>query len=112
MMNSYNLSNVWRRTWTASRMMLTMPSYTLQWMTWLNASDLAKPEYSTVDQFQELSDMLSENAVCKLVTQHECTNPNDFRRKLKDAIVKDVPTIIQINAMTHTDDGILTKGTW
>jgi hypothetical protein len=31
---------------------------------------------------------------------------------LKDAIVKDVPTIIQINAMTHTDDGILTKGTW
>ncbi len=47
--------------------------------------DLAKPEYSTVDQFQELSDMLGENAVCKLVTQHEYTNTNDFRQKLKDA---------------------------
>jgi hypothetical protein len=73
---------------------------------------LAKPEYSTENQFRDFSDILGANAVCKLVTQHECTNPDDFKRKLKDAIMKDVPTIIQINAMTHTDDGILTKGTW
>jgi hypothetical protein len=73
---------------------------------------LSKPEYSTEKQFRDFSDMLGANAVCKLVTHHECTNPDDFKRKMKDAIVKDVPTIIQINAMTHTDDGILTKGTW
>ena len=81
-------------------------------MTWLNASDLAKPEYSTVEQFRELSEMLGENAVCKLVTQHECTKPNDFRQKLKDALMEDMPTIIQINAARHTDNGILTKNTW
>jgi hypothetical protein len=69
--------------------------------------DLAKPEYSTVDEFQELSDMLGENAVCKLVTQHEYTNPNDFRQKLKDALMEDMPTIIQINA---AQQGILMMG--
>jgi hypothetical protein len=73
---------------------------------------LTKSEYSTVDQFQEISDILGEHTVCKLVTHHEWTNSSDFRRNLKDAIVKDMPTIIQINAVTHTDDGILTKGTW
>jgi hypothetical protein len=74
--------------------------------------DLAKPEYSTVDQFQELSDMLGENAVCILVTQHEYTNTNDFRQKMKDALMEDMPTVIQTNATRHTDDGILTKNTF
>jgi hypothetical protein len=64
-----------------------------------------------VNQFQKLSDMLGENAVCKLVTQHEYTNTNDFRQKLKDALMKDMPTIIQINAARHTDDGILPNNT-
>ena len=46
------------------------------------------------------------------MTQHEYTNTNDFRQKLKDALMEDMPTIIQINATKHTDDGILTKDTW
>ena len=37
------------------------------------------------------------------------TNPNDFRQKLKDALMEDMPTIIQINAARHTDDGILSN---
>ena len=73
--------------------------------------NLAKSEESTVNQFQKLSNMLGENAVCKLVTQHEYTNPNDFRQKLKDALMKDMSTIIQINAARHTDDGILPNNT-
>jgi hypothetical protein len=48
----------------------------------------------------------------QLVTQHEFTNTNDFRQKLKDALMEDMPTIIQINAAKHTDDGILTKDSW
>ena len=74
--------------------------------------NLAKPEDSTVNQFQKLSNMLGENAVCKLVKQHEYTNTNDFRQKLKDALMKDMPKITQINAARHTDAGILPNNTW
>ncbi len=69
--------------------------------------DLTKPEYSTVDQFQELSDILGGNTVCKLVTHHEYTNPNDFRQKMKDALMEDMPTIIHINTGRHTDESVM-----
>ena len=73
--------------------------------------DLATTEYSTLDQFQEISNMLGENAVCKIVAQHEYTDAYDFRERLKEAPLEDMPTIIQINAEKHTDDGILSNNT-
>ena len=58
--------------------------------------DLAKTEYQTLDQFQEINIMLGENAVwdslCKLVTQDEYTNTYDFRQKLKEALMEEIPT--------------------
>jgi hypothetical protein len=31
---------------------------------------------------------------------------------LKEALMEETPTIIQINATRHTDDGILSNNTW
>ena len=56
--------------------------------------------------------MLGENAVCKILAQHEYTDAYDFRQRLKEALMEDMPTIIQINAEKHTDDGILSNNTW
>ena len=72
--------------------------------------DLAKTEYSTLDQFQEISNMLGENAV-KIAAQHEYTDAYDFRERLQEALMEDMPTMIQINAEKHTDDGILSNNT-
>jgi hypothetical protein len=74
--------------------------------------DLAKTEYSTFDQFQEISNMFGENAVCKIVAQHAYTDAYDFRERLQEALLEDMPTIIQINVEKHTDDGILSNNTW
>ena len=40
------------------------------------------------------------------------TDAYDFRQRLKEALMMDMPTIIQINAEKHNDDGILSNNTW
>ena len=72
----------------------------------------AKTEYSTMDQLQEISNMIGDNATCTILTQHEFATVYDFQQRLQKALVKDMPTIIQINAERHTDDGILSNNTW
>jgi len=71
-----------------------------------------KTEYSTMDQLQEISNMLGDDATCTILTQHELATAYDFQQRLQEALVKDMPTIIQINAEKHTDDGILSNNTW
>ena len=68
----------------------------------------AKTEYSTLDQFQEISSMLGENAVCTILAQNEYSDAYDFRQRLEasEAFMKDMLTIIHINAGTHNDYGI------
>ncbi len=71
-----------------------------------------KTEYSTMDQFQEISNMLGDDATCTILAQHEFATSYDFQQSLQEALVKDMPTIIQINAERHTDHGILSNNTW
>jgi len=72
----------------------------------------AKTEYSTLNQLQEISNMLGDNATCTILAQHEFAIAYYFQQRLQEALVEDMPTIIQINAEMHTDDGILSNNTW
>jgi hypothetical protein len=71
----------------------------------------SKDTYSSLDQFQEISNMLADTAVCKVLKLNEQANVHDFEQILEESLMHGMPTILQINAESHTDDGILFNDT-
>ena len=68
-------------------------------------------EYSSLDQFQEISKMLVDNVVCEIFKPNKLANVHDFEQILEQSLMHGMPTILQINAESHTADGILYNDT-
>ena len=68
-------------------------------------------EYSSLDQFQEISKMLVDNVVCEIFKPNKLANVHEFEQILEQSLMHGMPTILQINAESHTADGILYNDT-
>jgi len=68
-------------------------------------------DYSSLDQFQEISTMLADNAVCEIFKPNKLASVHDFEQILEQSLMHGMPTILQINAESHTTDGILYNDT-
>ena len=65
--------------------------------------------YGPLKQFQDISEMLGETAICKILGPEEYEDEYGFRQKLEESLMHGNPTILQINAESHNANGILIK---
>jgi hypothetical protein len=75
-------------------------------MIWLHG---IKSGYGPLKQFQDISEMLGETAICKILGPEEYEDEYGFRQKLQESLMHGNPTILQINAESHNANGILIK---